>query len=138
MDQINKYLCYKWKLNGVNVVKQSDGTLWDSCLKPNLFNADKLHLIKERNAKLAVSIYNSINLNAVSIKVYESLQNCFAIHVSKEEDFSMLSYNVSVCSSICKPDNPFKKCVSKFVFKPVSTSSVLPGKPISISDVGSS
>ena len=64
MDQINKYLCYKWKLNGVNVVKQSDGTLWDSYLKPNLFNADKLHLIKERNAKLAVSIYNSINLNA--------------------------------------------------------------------------
>ena len=74
----------------------------------------------------------------VSIKVYEFLQNCFATHVSKEEDFSMLPYNVSVFSSICKPDNPFKKCVSKFVFKLVSTSSVLPGKPISISDVGSS
>ena len=50
----------------------------------------------------------------------------------------MLPCNVSVCNSVCNPDKPIVKYVRKSIFKSVSTSSVIPGKPISDSNVRSS
>ena len=61
MDEINKYLCCKYKLNGVNLINRTDVTLQDGSQKPNLFYVDKLHLIEERTTKLGLSIYSSIN-----------------------------------------------------------------------------
>ena len=77
IDKINNYLCSKSKLNGINFINHTDWTLRDGSLKPNLFYADKLHLIEEGNAKLSVSIYHSINPNmpVKSTKLYQSLQN---------------------------------------------------------------
>ena len=66
-DEINNYLCYKFKLNGINLIFQTDWTSQDGSLKPNGFYADKLHLIEERHPKLAASIYNSISINASNI-----------------------------------------------------------------------
>ena len=62
-NEINNYLCYKSKSNGVNFINHTDWTLQDGSPKPNLFYIDKLHLIEEGNVKLAASIYNSINHN---------------------------------------------------------------------------
>ena len=50
----------------------------------------------------------------------------------------MLPCNVSVRNSVCNPDKPTIKCVRKSIYKFVSTSSVLPGKPIRDSSVCSS
>ena len=55
-NEINKYLCNKSKLNGVNFINHTDWTLKDGPLKPNLFYVGKLHFIQEGNAKLAVSM----------------------------------------------------------------------------------
>ena len=45
---------------------------------------------------------------------------------------------MSVCNSVCNPDKPTVKCVCKSIYKFVSTSFVLPGKPICDSNVRSS
>ena len=50
----------------------------------------------------------------------------------------MLPYNVSIRHSGCNPDKPIVKFVRKSTFKAVSTSSVLPCKPVSDSNVCSS
>ena len=67
IEEINDCLSCKSKLNGINFINHTDWTLQDESLKPSLFYANKLHLIEDRNAKLAVSIYNSINPNANKI-----------------------------------------------------------------------
>ena len=56
IDEINNYLCCKFKLNGISFINHTARALQDGSLKPNLFYANKLHLIKEGNAKLAASI----------------------------------------------------------------------------------
>ena len=56
IDEINNYLCCKFKLNGISFINHAARALQDGSLKPNLFYANKLHLIKEGNAKLAASI----------------------------------------------------------------------------------
>ena len=78
IDEINKYLCYN--LNGIIFISQTDWTLQDGSLKPGLFYANKLHLIKERNAKLVVSIHNSINPNATINKSVSVSLKLFACH----------------------------------------------------------
>ena len=50
----------------------------------------------------------------------------------------ILPCNVSVRNSICDPEKPIVKFACKYLFKTVNTantSSVLPGKPISDSNV---
>ena len=44
VDEINNYLCCKSKLIDINFINNTK-TLQDGHLKPNLFYADKLHLI---------------------------------------------------------------------------------------------
>ena len=83
IDEINNYLCCKSKLNGINFINHTDWTFQDGSLKPNLLYANKLHLIEEGNAKLAASIYNSINPNASNINEIVSISSkVFAIQVS--------------------------------------------------------
>ena len=140
-NKINNYLCSKSKSNGGNFINHTDWTLQDGSLKPNLFYTDKLHLIEEGNVKLAASIYNSINHNTSINKIVSISSKMFACHTSfilKQEDFPMLSCNVSVRNSVCNPDKATVKCVRKSLFKSVSTSSVRRGKPISDSNVCSS
>ena len=131
IDEINNYLCCKSKLNGINFINHTDWTFQDGSLKPNLFYADKLHLIKEGNAKLAASIFNSINPNASNIiEIVSVSSKVFACDTGfnlKQEEFPMLPCNVSVPNSVCNPDEPTVKCVRKSIYKFVSTSSVLPG-----------
>ena len=55
-DEINNNLCCKSKLNGINFINHTDWTLQDGSLKTNLFYVNKLQLIEEGNATLAVSI----------------------------------------------------------------------------------
>ena len=142
IDEINNYLCCKSKLNGINFINHTDWTFQDRSRKPNVFYADKLHLIEEGNAKLAASIYNSINPNASNINEIVSVSSkLFACNTGfnlKQEDFPMLTSNVPVRNSVCNPDQASLKCVRKSIYKFVSTSSVLPGKPIRISNVPSS
>ena len=106
IDEVNKYLCYN--LNGINFINQTDWTLQDGSLKPDLFYANKLHLIKkERNAKLAVSIHNSINPNATINKSVSVSLKLFACHTGlnlKQEDFAMLHFHVSVRNSVCNSE----------------------------------
>ena len=121
--------------NGINFINHTDWTFQDGSLKPNLFYADKLHLIKEGNAKLAASIYNSIDANAININEIVSVSS----EVSAcGTGFPMLPCNVSVCNSVCNPDKPTVKCVRISIYKFVSTTSVLPGKPIHDSNIRSS
>ena len=75
IDEINNYLCCKSKLNGINFINHTDWTFQDRSRKPNVFYADKLHLIEEGNAKLAASIYNSINPNASNINEIVSISS---------------------------------------------------------------
>ena len=75
IDKINNYLCCKPKLNGINFINHTDGALQDGSLKPNLFYADKVHLIEEGNDKLAVSIYHSISPNASKINEIVSISS---------------------------------------------------------------
>ena len=142
IDEINNYLYSKSKLNGINFINHTDWTFQDGSLKPNLFYANKLHLILEGNGKLAASIYNSINPNASNIDEIVSVSSkLFACDTGlnlKQEDFSMLPCNVPVCHSVSNPDNPTVQCVRKSIYKFVSTSSVLSGKPIRDSNVHSS
>ena len=140
-NKINNYLCSKSKSNGGNFINHTDWTLQDGSLKSNLFYTDKLHLIEEGNVKLAASIYNSINHNTSINKIVSISSKMFACHTSfilKQEDFPMLSCNVSVRNSVCNLDKATVKCVRKSLFKSVSTSSVRRGKPISDSNVCSS
>ena len=106
------------KLNSINFFKHTDWTLQDGSLKPNLFHANKLHLIEERNAKLAASIYNSINPNAHLINkvvsIYSKLFACDTGFNLKQEYFPMLPYNFSVRNSVCNPDKPTVKYVCKY------------------------
>ena len=114
----------------------------DGSLTPNLFFADKLYLVEEGNAKLAVSIYNSINLNTSKInEIVSIISKLFACDTGfnlNQEDFPMLPCNVFVRNPVCNTDKPIVKYVRKFIFKSVSISSVLPGKPIRDSNVCSS
>ena len=134
INEINTYLCCKSKLNGISFINHTDWTFQDGFLKPNLLYADKVHLIEEGNAKLTAPIYDSINPNAsnineivsVSLKVF-ACNTCFNL---KQEDFPMLPCNVPARTSLCNPDKPTVKCVRKFIYKFVSTSSVPSGKPI--------
>ena len=139
IDEINNYLYSKSKLHGINFINHTDWTFQDGSLKPNLFYANKLHLILEGNGKLAASIYNSINPNASNIDEIVSVSSkLFAGDTGlnlKQENFSMLPCNVSVCNSVSNPDNPTVQCVRKSIYKYVSTSSVLSGKPIRDSNV---
>ena len=66
-NKINNYLCYKPILNDVNFINNTNWNLQDGSLRPNLFFTEKLRLMEKRNAKLAVSIYNSISPNASKI-----------------------------------------------------------------------
>ena len=141
IDEINNDLSCKSKLNGINFINHTDWTFQDGSLKPNLFYADKLHLIEEGNAKLAASIFNSINPNASNINeivsVFSKVFACDTGFNLKQEDFPMLPCNVSALNSICNPDKPTVKCVRKSIYKFVSTSSVLQGKLIHYSNVHS-
>ena len=114
IDEINNYLCCKSKLNGINFINHTDWTFQDGSLKPNLFYADKLHLIEEGNAKLAASIYNSINPNASNINEILSVSSkvfaCDTDFNLKQEDFPMLPCNVFVRNCMCHPDKPTIKC----------------------------
>ena len=56
-------------------MNHTDWTFQDGSLKPNLFYANKLHLIEEGKAKLAASIYNSINPNASNINEIVSISS---------------------------------------------------------------
>ena len=118
-DEINNYLCYKSKLNGINFINHTDWTSQDGSLKPNGFYADKLHLIEEGHPKLAASIYNSISINASNINEIVSVSwKLFACDRGfnlKQEDFPMLPCNVSVGNSICNPDKPTVKYVRKSI-----------------------
>ena len=109
-------------------------TLQDESLRANWFYAHKLHLIEEGNAKLAVSIYNSISLNASNFKTI----SCYTGFNLKQEDFPILPFNVPLHNSVCNPDKPIVKYVHKSISKFVSTSSVLLGKPITDGNVLSS
>ena len=88
---------------------------------------------------LAVLIYNSINPNASKINDIVSISSklfaCDTVFNLKLEDFRMLPFNVSVRNPVCNPDKPIVKYVRKSIYKSVSTGSVLPGKPISDSNV---
>ena len=118
-------------------MNHTDWTFQDGSLKPNLFYANKLHLIEEGKAKLAASIYNSINPNASNInEVLSDSSKLFACDTGfnlKQEYFPMLPCNV--CESVCNPDKPTVNCVCKSIYKFISTSSVLPGKPTRDSNV---
>ena len=107
-----------------------------------MFYADKLHLIEERNVKLAASIYSSINPNANNIDEIVSVSSkvfpCDTGFNLKQEDFPILPCFVSVRNSACNPDKPNVKCVCKSIYKFVSTNSVLSGKTIRDIDVCSS
>ena len=142
IDEINNYLYSKSKLNGINFINHTDWTFQDGSLKPNLFYANKLHLIEEGKAKLAASIYNSINPNASNINEIVSVSSkVFACDTGfnlKQEDLPMLPCNMSVRKTVCNPDKTTVKCVRKSIYNFVSTSSVLPGKPIHDCNVFSS
>ena len=141
INEINHYLCYKSKSNGVNFINHTDWTLQDGSLKPNLFYTDKLHLIEERNVKLAVSIYSSINHNTSINDSVSISSKLFACHTGlnlKQEDIHMLPCNISLRNSVCNPDKPIVKYVRKSIFKSISASSVRRGKPIGDSNVRSS
>ena len=129
-------------MNGINFIAHTDWTFQDGSLKLNLFYANKLHLIKEGNAKLAASIFNSINPNASNINEIGSVSSkVFACDTGfnlKQEDFPMLPCNMSVRKTVCNPDKPTVKCVRKSIYNFVSTNSVFPGKPIRGSNVCSS
>ena len=141
INEINNYLCYKSKSNGVNFINQTDWTLQDGSLKPNLFYTDKLHIIEEGSVKLAALIYNSINHNTSinkSVSISSKVFACLTGFSLKQEDFPMLRCNVSVRNSVCNLDKPIVKYVRKPIFRSVSTSSVRRGKPISDINVRSS
>ena len=140
INEINNYLCYKSKSNGVNFINHTDWTLQDGSLKPNLIYTDKLHLIVEGNVTLAALIYNSFNHNTSINKSVSITSKMFACHTGfnlKQEGFLVLLCNVSVRNSVSNPDKPIVKYVCKSIFKSVSTSSVRRGKPISDSNVRS-
>ena len=80
IDEINIYLCCKSKLNGINFINHTDWTFQDGSLKPNLFHADKLHLIEEENTnKLHRYTTPSILMPVISMKLYQSLQHCLLV-----------------------------------------------------------
>ena len=75
IDEINNYSCCKSKLNGINVINHTDWTFQDGSREPNVFYADKLHLIEEGNATLAASICSTININASNINEIVSVSS---------------------------------------------------------------
>ena len=135
INEINNYLCYKSKLNALNFINHTDWTLQDASVKQNLFYADKLHFFEEENTKLVVSIYNSINSNASidkSVSIFSKLFDCHTGFNLKQEDFLMLSCNMSIRNSVCNPDKPIVNYVRKPFLKSFCTSSVLPALPLRI------
>ena len=125
----------------MNFINHADWTLQDGPLKPNLFYADKRHLTEEGNTKLAESIHNSINPNANKINEIVSISSeLFACDTGfnlKQKDFPVLPCNISVQNSVCNLDKLIVKYVRKSVYKSFRINSVLPGKPISESNVRS-
>ena len=67
---MNDCLHYKCELNVVNLINQTVWTLQDGFLKPYLFNAKQLHLIKEDNGKLSLLIYKA---TSPDIKITKSV-----------------------------------------------------------------
>ena len=107
-------------MNGINFIAHTDWTFQDGSLKLNLFYANKLHLIKEGNAKLAASIFNSINPNISNInEIVSASSKVFACDTGfnlKLEDFPMLPCNMSVRKTVCSHDKPTVKCVRKSIY----------------------
>ena len=136
INEINNNLCYISKSYSVNFINHTDSTLQDVSLKLNQFYANELHLIKEGNAKLAASLYNSINPN-IRVSISSKLFLCHTGFNLKQEDLPMFPCNASVCNSSCNLDEPIVKYACKSIFES-RTSSVLPGKPVGYSNVRSS
>ena len=136
INEINNNLCYISKSYSVNVINHTDSTLQDVSLKLNQFYANKLYLIEEGNAKLAASLYNSINPNK-RVSISSKLFLCHTGFNLKQEDLPMFPCNASVCNSACNLDEPIVKYACKSIFES-RTSSVLPGKPVGYSNVRSS
>ena len=107
-------------MNGINFIAHTDWTFQDGSLKLNLFYANKLHLIKEGNAKLAASIFNSINPNISNInEIVSASSKVFACDTGfnlKLEDFPVLPCNMSVRKTVCSHDKPTVKCVRKSIY----------------------
>ena len=107
----------------------------DGSVKQNLFYADKLHLFEEGKAKLVVSIYNSINSNVSIDKSVSIFSELFASQTGlslKQEDFPMLSCNMSIRNYVCNPDMIVKnmKYDRKSFLKSFCTSSALPAQSL--------
>ena len=135
INEINNYFSYKSKLNGLNFINHTEWTLQDGSVKQNLFYVDKLHLFEEENAKLVLSIYNSINSNASidkSVSTFSKLVACHAGFNLKQEHFPMLSCNMSIRNSVCNCDKPIVKYVCKGFLKSFCTSSAIPAQPLVI------
>ena len=128
------YGAYINEITHIIYINHTDWTVQDESLKLNLFYPDKLHLIEEGNAKLAVSVYNFNNPNAIKIsKIVSVSSKLFACNTGfnlKQEDF----LNVFVFNSVCNPDKSIAKYVRKSINKSFSTSSVLSVKPNSDSN----
>ena len=93
---------------------------------------------EEKNAKLVVSIYNFINSNASIDKSVSIFSKLVASHPGfnlKQEDFPMVSCNMSIRNSICNPDKPIVKYVRKPFLKSFCTSSAIPAQPFSDTNV---
>ena len=136
INEINNNLCSISKSYSVNFINHTDSTLQDVSLKLNQFYANKLYLIEEGNAKLAASLYNSINPNK-RVSISSKLFLCHTGFSLKQEDLPMFPCNASVCNSACNLDEPIVKYACKSIFES-RTSSVLPGKPVGYSNVRSS
>lgn len=93
MNEINNCLCCKSKLHGINFINHSDRTRQNGSLKQNPFYVDELHLIEEGNAKLAVSIYNSINPYTSKINKIVSISVCCLLAAQ----VSMKNKKISLC-----------------------------------------
>ena len=95
-----------------------------------------MELLQSNN--LVMSFYGFINPKANINKSVSISSKIFACHTgfnSKQEDLIMLPCNVSVRNFVWNSDKPTIKYVRKSIFKSISTSSALPGKPISNSTV---
>ena len=91
-------------------------------------------MLSKKETLIAISMLNSINLNAninKSVSISSKLLACDTGFNLKQADFPMLHFNVSVRNSVSNPDKSIVKFVCKSIFKTVSTSSFPPGKSIS-------
>ena len=142
--------------NGVNFIKQTDWTLLDGPLEPNLFYTNKLHLIEEGRAKLLETIHDSINndFNFNKSHSISSKQFAYETYFSlRYHNFPALLCNVSVPNYLCNVDKTIVKFVIKSIIKLLvlvlfaqgnvhtrethSSSSVHPCKPIRSNNIRS-